>query len=128
MRLNNVANGNTNQINEEYTSEPIPDLVSVIVIKTNNSIEYVNLETGESIKTIFDIENGTIVSTDYQQNLYGVSGRRYSWQGVVNCVSDAYNNHGFASLWLWAQSMYIPATGLVIGFRCLAKNLPTNQN
>jgi hypothetical protein len=41
---------------------------------------------------------------------------------VADCVSDAYTSHGWASVWTFVQSIYIPATGLAITSACIAKN------
>jgi len=39
------------------------------------------------------------------------------------CISDAYNNHGWASTWLYVQSAFIPQTVAAIAGVCAINNL-----
>ena len=48
---------------------------------------------------------------------------RCSWQGVNDCIQDAYANHGFLSTWLWIQSAYLPHTAAAIGAFCIMENV-----
>lgn len=43
-------------------------------------------------------------------------------QAVMNCITDAYSNHGWASVWLFVQSIFIPSTGAAIATVCFVKN------
>lgn len=41
---------------------------------------------------------------------------------VMGCITDAYSNHGWVSVWLTVQSAFIPATAAGIALGCYAKN------
>lgn len=43
-------------------------------------------------------------------------------QKVVDCVHDAYMNHGWVSLWVLIQSAFIPQTVVAIAYACCYKN------
>ena len=43
-------------------------------------------------------------------------------QAVVDCITDAYSNHGWVSVWAWVQSAFIPETVAAIALACAAKN------
>lgn len=42
---------------------------------------------------------------------------------TLNCIEDAYNNHGWASILLYVESAFIPVTAVVIAGDCLLHNL-----
>ncbi len=39
-------------------------------------------------------------------------------QKVMNCIMDAYSNHGWLSVYIWVQSIYLPQTSVAIGLAC----------
>jgi hypothetical protein len=41
---------------------------------------------------------------------------------VMNCITDAYSNHGWASVWLTIQSIFVPATAVAITIGCMIAN------
>ncbi len=43
-------------------------------------------------------------------------------QAVMNCITDAYSNHGWTSFWVTIQSIFLPSTGVAIAIGCIAKN------
>jgi hypothetical protein len=43
-------------------------------------------------------------------------------QATMNCINDAYANHGWASVWAWVQSAVLPPTAVAIAAACAAKN------
>jgi hypothetical protein len=51
-----------------------------------------------------------------------VAGRRSGCgQCVSDCISDAYTNKGWVSVWAFIQSIFIPSTGVGIAIGCSAK-------
>ncbi|WP_288072995.1 hypothetical protein [Hydrotalea sp.] len=56
----------------------------------------------------------SLMSTNYTLSSCG--------QATMNCINDAYSNHGWVSVWAWVQSLYLPATGVAIAAACAAKN------
>lgn len=42
-------------------------------------------------------------------------------QAVMNCITDAYSNHGWTSVWASIQSIFLPATGAAIAIGCAIK-------
>ena len=43
-------------------------------------------------------------------------------QAVADCITDAYSNHGWVSVWAWVQSVALPPTAYYIAAACTAKN------
>ncbi|WP_114790851.1 hypothetical protein U0035_20760 [Niabella yanshanensis] len=50
-------------------------------------------------------------------------GKSIDGQGTMDCINDAYDNHGWVSVWLYIQTIAIPVTGLAIATNCMAKNV-----
>lgn len=51
-----------------------------------------------------------------------VKGGKVTGKGVMNCVVDAYSNHGWASLALFALSAVEPVGIVYTAAMCAAKN------
>lgn len=45
-------------------------------------------------------------------------GQRNCGQDAVNCIIDAYSNHGWVSFWAWVQTSFIPQTAVAIAATC----------
>ena len=43
-------------------------------------------------------------------------------QDTMDCINDAYSNHGWASVWAWVQTAFIPETGIIIAGTCAGIN------
>lgn len=40
----------------------------------------------------------------------------------MDCITDAYGNHGWASVAIWIESAFIPQTAAVVAIACTARN------
>jgi hypothetical protein len=49
-------------------------------------------------------------------------------QNVINCITDAYGNHGWASAWLFVQTAFLPVTALAMAGACAAINCISHQD
>lgn len=51
-------------------------------------------------------------------------------QCVIDCINDAYSKHGWASVWAWVQSAFLPQTlvGIALGCttKCCLRAVPSN--
>lgn len=47
---------------------------------------------------------------------------KVSGQDVMDCITDAYGNHGWASVAIWIESAFIPQTAAVVAIACTARN------
>lgn len=43
-------------------------------------------------------------------------------QDTMDCINDAYTNHGWISVGLWVQSIALPQTGVAIAVACAGRN------
>lgn len=43
-------------------------------------------------------------------------------QDTMNCISDAYTNHGWVSVWVTVQSAFLPQTAVAIAAACAVRN------
>jgi hypothetical protein len=87
---------------------------------TNSKIQYFDLEEG----LILSINNYNLSSFSFQTSTGNYMTRTTSGcgQAVIDCVINAYSNHGWASVWAFVQTAFIPATSLAITAGCVAKN------
>lgn len=44
-------------------------------------------------------------------------------QDVMDCLSDAYSNHGWVSVWAFIQTCFIPETAVALAAACVAVNI-----
>jgi hypothetical protein len=51
-----------------------------------------------------------------------------SGQNVVNCITDAYSNHGWVSVWLFVQTAYLPVTAAAVAGSCAAINCISHKD
>lgn len=47
-----------------------------------------------------------------------ITGGTCTANGIMNCMEDAYKNHGWVSLYLGIQSLFLPQTGVAIAAAC----------
>lgn len=66
----------------------------------------------DSEKRKFDFENFTS----------GSNNRILCGQNTMDCLTDAYTNHGWVSVWAFVQTAFIPATGAALAAACAAIN------
>jgi hypothetical protein len=61
-----------------------------------------------------------IVVTNYveEEEIGGISSSLCA-NFVLNCIADAYTNHGWVSVWVLVQSAFIPETAAAIALACL---------
>ncbi len=61
-----------------------------------------------------------MVSQEFQAE-YGLA-ERGCGQATMDCLSDAYTNHGWVSVWAFVQTAFIPATAAALAAACAAIN------
>ena len=72
-------------------------------------------------------DDGDLVSYCYSygdtEQVFYPNNLSRSWgQKTANCMNDAYSNHGWATVWLYVQSAFIPQTAVAIAAVCAIKN------
>jgi hypothetical protein len=97
-----------------------PNLVKFI---GRNHIEYYDLND-ELINILSITESGvkTTITPFGNKTGHKTTVSNGCGQAVADCIADAYVNHGWASVWTFVQSIYIPATSVAITGACIAKN------
>ena len=99
-----------------------PTLVSTISDRSNIVYDLLDENKSFEVKKINDVY--TYKSRDVN---FGSTSRMFSCgQCVINCINDAYTSHGWASVWAFVQSIYLPATGAAIAIGCIGRCCPTN--
>ncbi|NOT51025.1 MAG: hypothetical protein HOP10_07085 [Chitinophagaceae bacterium] len=91
----------------------------IATISDRSKIVYHQLEENKS----FEVSNIDKVVTYSSHDVdYGGETKKGSGCGncVSNCISDAYTNHGWVSVWAFIQSIFVPATGVGIAIGCIA--------
>lgn len=93
-----------------------------LIIKTaensNNvyTIEYFNNEMELILDIELNPETETMIISNHNKSLLKCG------QAVVDCIEDAYSNHGWVSVWAFVQTAFIPATAAAIAAACIADN------
>ncbi len=104
--------------NEEAFGEVF--VIEVNKISSDNSLIEVN------IKSLDDEVYSTVVfnNIDHTKSVtnYDLSRRRPCGQAVMDCISDAYSNHGWTSVALGLTSAFIPETFGVVAAACYDRN------
>lgn len=119
--INNI-NFDTNQsVNEAITfiseNKNYRNLYFVKTIskdKTINILEIINLDKTLNYSINFNLNENTIY--------YANTMRRPCGQAVIDCINDAYSNHGWASVGLFLTSAFIPETAVVVAAACYDRN------
>lgn len=99
----------------------------IIKTTTNQSLKYFDLDEGY-ILTVNNYNNSSTLSFQNSLGSYitgspnTVSRSAGCGQATMDCIIDAYSNHGWLSVWVSVQSIYIPHTGLAIAGACAIKN------
>lgn len=84
--------------------------------RTNLISEYFDLDN----KLLFSAALNTAlknVTVTYSTNSTGGCG-----QATIDCIHDAYSNHGWISVWTWVQTAFIPQTAAGIAIMCAGLN------
>jgi len=99
-------------------------------VSEDRILKYYDLENLDIFTLIFNGNNLNIekrktfaLESELKSTTSVVNSNRCSWQGVNDCIQDAYSNHGFISTWLWIQSAYLPHTAAAIGAFCIMENV-----
>lgn len=88
-------------------------------INGNRTIDYLDYVTGELYLSIL-----LNPKTQKMSYIHVLGYKRMSgWgQRTIDCVSDVYSNHRWASVWAAVQSAFIPQTAAAIAGACAVKN------
>ncbi|GLU55658.1 hypothetical protein Dfri01_51190 [Dyadobacter frigoris] len=94
-----------------------------IVKTTRGEVQYVNLNSLVKVSyNINKISKPEIVDMGLKAGPSASSLRTDGCgQAVINCMTDAYSNHGWISVYAWVQSAYIPATAAALAAACAAR-------
>lgn len=95
-------------------------VVDVKNVNLDNTLIEVIIKTVENevySTAIIDNVNNTSSVTNYD-----LSARRPCGKAVMDCISDAYSNHGWTSVALGLTSAYIPHTFAVVAAACYDRN------
>lgn len=93
----------------------------LIIIDNLIDIKYYALESNAQLNLV--IKDKKVERIPMPQPVYSrVDTLDSCGQDTMDCIIDAYSNHGWVSVWLTIQSAYIPVTAAGIGAACAAKN------
>ncbi|PTB96466.1 hypothetical protein C9994_07280 [Marivirga lumbricoides] len=101
------------------------DLEANLIIKTIRlsekvyQIDYLTTSLTLLYSVKIDNEN-EVLSTLYK--LETKNSRIACGQDTMDCINDAYTNHGWISVGLWVQSLFLPVTGAAIAGACAGRN------
>ena len=70
-----------------------------------------------SVQQMEEINGGLQAGANLKSSSSGGVG-----QAVANCISAAYTNNGWLSVWAFVQTAFIPETALAIAGACWAQN------
>ncbi len=130
------AAGTTDEI---IKVQDLPGYTIIFSENPNKNVEgYMNLSkfikdgivVGEVYTNVEETEEGWIVKykTEGDENVSFLPKQttraKSSNMGdrVIDCVTDAYSNHGWASVWITIQSAFIPETAVAIAADCAIRN------
>lgn len=83
-------------------------------------VYYNDLDYTPLLKVILNPSDESISFINYE-NMNGMMARPCG-QATMDCVADAYSNHGWISVWAMIQTAYIPVTGVAIAAFCAGRN------
>jgi hypothetical protein len=92
----------------------------IIESKTGSDVYFYDLGQ-DSTTTVANYNTSsftfTTVTGNYQTAPTGGCGQR-----TMNCISDVYTGHGWASVWAFVQTAFIPETAAAFAIGCAIKN------
>ncbi len=98
------------------------ELLNPMLIKTiaGVSIDYGVIETGSKL-TLSKNQKVVTLSTE---SIYSNANpqARGCGQATADCIVDAYSNHGWASVYIFVQTAFLPQTAAGIAIACAGKN------
>lgn len=70
-------------------------------------------ETGETIAGFeVDAPNGDLIPISSDKS-------KLTGQALIDCIDEAYTDHGWFSVFLWGTSIFAPEVGLIVGGVCV---------
>jgi hypothetical protein len=131
-----VLDGKVEAIVAPYKGKNRAEKIAFVLFRSNGKYGrpmLIKATADRSQLTYYDLEAGTMLKMQKEGNSFSFSsssiepdggGARRSGcgQAVMDCVTDAYSNRGWASVWATFQSIFIPATGAAIIAACIADN------
>jgi hypothetical protein len=105
----------------------------IIQSATDQYLKFFDLNEGY-ILTINNYNNADAVTYQttigsYMTNPSNGNARAASCgQATIDCVVDAYSNHGWVSVWAFVQTAFIPHTAAAIAGACAVKNCLPRSN
>jgi hypothetical protein len=104
----------------EQNLQGIPMLIETVKIDENLlEITYFDLSQNKILSVKIDSENRKF---DFENFADGSNNRILCGQNTMDCLQDAYTNHGWVSVWAFVQTAFIPATGAALAAACAALN------
>lgn len=116
--INQIGFSENNLINYGYAYSNLDeDFSNGRIIKTEkvNSNLYVITYFGENFEPIGSITIGPNNQMDFSFAGWG--------DDTMECLEDAYSNHGWISVWATIQTAFIPQTGVALSLACAIINL-----
>jgi hypothetical protein len=98
------------------------NLGQAVIVQTKTVDEHTK------IINYYDVSNTLVLSLKLDANsesiktLYKQPPLKANGQDVIDCVVDAYTNHGWVSVWVFVQSAFLPETAAAIAAACWLKN------
>lgn len=90
-----------------------------------NSVTYYDLYNSTSLIVQLSPTTGRVSfqkDMDYQPKNGSNLRIRGCGQSTMDCISDAYSNHGWLSVWATVQTAFLPQTAAAIAGACAARN------
>jgi hypothetical protein len=110
----------------EYNNEIIGCLVMELKFISEQRVEitYFSPEENNYVTLQFDNEKNEVNVSRKSSDLLKAALEKEGWgKRTMDCVADAYSNHGALSVWTFVQTAFIPETAAAIAIACGIKNL-----
>ena len=119
IALFKVMNKDGDTTNDFFISETQKENEDLYIINYYNSnLEKINTVTiiPSERKILTGKPSGVLMSNTQSK-------AKNTGQDVMNCISDAYSNHGWVSVWAWVQTAFVPATAVAVAGACVGLNV-----
>jgi len=99
-------------------------LVEMGSTKTQNGKFTIKYYDAEQVLASVDFDYKKDEQKVYFSNIQNESlgSKKNCGQGAATCIQDAYSNHGWMSVALWAETLWLPQTGFAVAGACVIKN------